>query len=166
MVSYQPEKAALPPERHIYLVRDIPEADHIVRVPDGKYVAEFIGSESFWYRGQRPRVVTWFVIIEGSCKGERIAAYYNVKQLQSRRSGRSLNSRFSVGWRSNLTAHLSTLFPDKYSISNLPETIPEADMQGRSVLIETRTIAKTHDGSQRANAFHYSVVKAIHGWAE
>ena len=57
-----------------YQTWDIPNADYFVRVPDGKYVAEFIGAEGFWYRGRGPRVVLWFVIIEGSQKGARVPA--------------------------------------------------------------------------------------------
>lgn len=167
-MSYDPEKAPSPHhlERQLYIVQDIPDADHFVRVPDGKYSAELIGSEAFWYRGRQPRVVLWFVIIDGDHKGARMAAYYNVKHLHGRYSGRSRNPRFVVGWRANLTAHLSLLFPEKYSIGNLPEVIPETEMIGRAILIETRTNAKTHDGACRSEAFHYSVVKAIFGWAE
>ena len=167
-MPYEPEQASPRPhsESKVYLVQDIPDADHFVRVPDGKYSAKLIGSEGFWYRGRQPRVVLWFIIDEGDYKGARVAAYYNVRQLQGHYSGRRRNPRFSVGWRSNLIAQLSMLFTEKYSISNLPEIIPEAEMIGRPVLIETRTNAKTHDGTQRSEAFHYSVVKSILGWAE
>ncbi len=148
------------------LPREIPGPDYFVKVPDGNYIAKFAGSEGFWYRGRQPRVVLWFAITEGDQKGARVAAYYNVKQLQGCHRSRRRNPRFIVGWRSDLTAHLSILFPDRYAVGNLPENIPEAELKGQTLLIETRTNAKTHDGSQRAEAFHYSVVKAILGWAE
>ena len=161
-----PESLARRLESPLYVIQDIPDADYFVRVPDGKYSVEFIGCESFWYRGRQPRIVLWFAITSESHKGARVAAYYNVTQLQGGRSGRCRNPRFIVGWRSNLTAHLSILFPDSYTVDQLPENIPEAGMRGRRLLIETRTNSRTHDGSERAEAFHYSVVKAILGWAE
>ena len=145
---------------------DIPNGDYFVRVPDGKYVAEFIGAEGFWYRGRRPRVVLWFVIIEGNQVGKRVPVYCNVCSLDGHRSERVRQPKFTVGWGSNLVAFLGSLFPEKYSPDDLPTEIPENDMQERRILIETRTNNKTHDGCERPAAFHNTVVKSVLGWAE
>ena len=149
-----------------YPTPDIPDADYFVRVPDDKYVGEFIGAEGFWYRGRQPRVVLWFVIIEGNEKEARVPAYCNLRSLNGRCSGRVRQPEFTVGWGSNLVAFLGILFPEKFTPDDLPTQIPEKDMLGRRILIETRTNNKTHDGCKRAAPFHNSIVKSVLGWAE
>ena len=145
---------------------EIPGVDHFVRVPDDKYVAEFIGAEGFWYRGRSPRVVLWFVITEGQYEGQRVPAYCNVRSFTGGCSGRTRQPRFKVGWGSNLVAFIGNLYLDIYSPTDLPTEIPERDMMGRRILIETRTNCQTHDGTKRSEPFHNSVVKSVLGWAE
>ena len=148
------------------LPRDIPNADYFVRVPDDKYVAEFIGAEGFWYRGRGPRVVLWFVITEGNQRGKRVPAYCNLRSLDGYCSERVRQPKLTVGRGSNLVAFLGILFPEKFTPDDLPTEIPENDMLGRPILIETRTNTKTHDGCKRSPAFHNSVVRSVLGWAE
>ena len=145
---------------------DIPSADYFVRVPDEKYVTEFIGAEGFWYRGRAPRVALWFVITEGQYEGKRVPAYCNVRSLEGRSSGRMRQPKFKVGWGSNLVAFIGNLFPDIYTPNNLPTELPESDMIGHRIIIETRTNSQTHDGNQRSEAFHNSIVKSVLGWTE
>ena len=154
------------PDRDRNLLRDIPDADYFVRIPDDKYVAEFLGAEGFWYRGRHPRVAMWFVIIEGDQKGARVPAYCNVKSLVGRPPGRVRQPKFTIGRGANLTAFLGILFPDRFTPNHLPSVIPEADMQQRPIHIETKTVDKMHDGCMRPAAFHYSAVKSVLGWAE
>ena len=149
-----------------YQTRDIPDSDYFVRVPDGKYVTEFIGAEGFWYRGRGPRVVLWFVIIEGSQKGARVPAYCNVRSLDGHFSERIRQPKFTAGRDSNLVLFLGILFPEKFTPDDLPTEIPEKNMLKRRILIQTRTSKKNHDGCERPAAFHNSVVKLIYGWAE
>ena len=145
---------------------DIPNADYFVRVPDDQYVAEFIGAEGFLYRGRGPRVALWFVIVEGSQSGVRVPAYCNVRSLDERCSGRVRQPQFTAGGDSNLVMFLGILFPERYTPDDLPTEIPENDMLGRPILIQTRTVSKNHDRCERPAAFHKSVVKFVLGWAE
>ncbi len=143
----------------------IPDGDYFVKVPDAAYVTEFIGAQSFWYRGRYPRLAMWFLIVEGEFSGAKLAAYCNLKSLECRRGRRSRDPEFSVGWRSDLTLQLATLFPDRYSPDELPTTIPEQDMHGHQIRVETRTVTTSHSGKKRPTAFHCSVVESVNGWA-
>ena len=146
-------------------LRSIPGPDHFVSIPNGRYVAEFIGSEGFFFLGKRPKVVLWFRICDGEHCGERLAAYYNVKSLQCRPGERIEQPSFSVGWRAELSTVLGTLFPDKYSPADLPTVVPESAMQGGEILIQVRKSEKTTKGQKRPKAFHNSVIDSILGWA-
>ena len=153
------------PERTRSLSAGIPDPDHFVHIPNGKYVAEFVGAQGFYYRGRSPKVALWFSISDGKYKGERVAAYYNVTSLQCRPGQRVQQPSFSVGWRADLTAVLATLFPDRYSHVDLPTVIPESEMEAAKILIQIRTTKKTHKGQMRPEQFHNSVVDLISGWA-
>ena len=144
---------------------DIPDADYFVKVPDAAYVTEFIGAESFWYRGRWPRLAMWFLIVEGEFSGMKLAAYCNLKSLESRPGQRSRDPDFLVGWRSDLTLYLATLFPDRYLPDELPTTIPQQDLYGRQIRVETRTVTTNHSGKKRPTAFQCSVVDSVNGWA-
>ncbi len=154
------------PDRGGALLHCIPDADHFVRVPDDKYIAEFIATEGFYYRGLSPKIVWWFLIAEGQYEGNRVAAYYNATTLDCRPSQRVRQPKFTVGWRADLTAILAMLFPDRYSHDDLPTEIPESEMAARRILIQTRTSKKTHKGQQRPEQFHSSVVDSILGWGK
>ena len=154
------------PDRDPGLSRDIPDADHFVRVLDDKYVAEFIGAEGFYYRGCAPKVKLWFWIADRDHKGQRVPAYCNVKSLECRRGQHVRRPRFTVGWRADLTLYLAILFPERYSHDELPKVIPELDMMQRKILIQTRTSRTNHKGQERPDVLHNSVVDAILGWAE
>jgi len=154
------------PEGDRNRLRDIPDADHFVRVPDGKYIAEFIGAVGFHYRGCFRKVALWFLIAEGDSKGERLPIYCNVESLDCRFGQRVRQPVFKVGWRADLTLYLATLFPDKYAPDKLPRVIPETEMAGHKIQIKTRTSKMTHKGRQRPEPFFYSVVDEILGWAE
>jgi hypothetical protein len=144
---------------------EIPGADHFVKIPDGEYVVDFLGAESFWYRGKRPRLALWFQVVEGDLRGEKIAAYCNLKSLDSPPGHRSRDPKFVVGWRSDLTMILATLFPERYSAANLPTSIPVEHMLSRAILVETRSVTSTHSGKKRPSVFHSSVVASVNGWA-
>ena len=146
--------------------RDIPGADYFVKVPDGQYVVEFIGSVGFYYRGSKAKakVALWFIITEGPFKGERIAAFCNVRTVDGKRNERVADPHFTVGWKSNLAAYLATLF-DWYGPNELPTMIPLVEIMERGIAIKTRTVTATHDGQKRPEPFQNSVVDAILGWA-
>ena len=148
------------------LQREIPGPDYFVKVPDGEYIAEFIGSVGFFYRGRGPKVALWFVISDGSCTGERVAAFCNVRSIEAKRGQRIESPRFTVGWGADLTTYLGTLFPDWYSPKELPTAVPLVEMMERGIVIRTRTVIKSHSGQERPDAFKNSVVDAVLGWAE
>ena len=147
------------------LPRDIPGSDHFCKIPDDQYIAEYIGSVGFYYRGTIPKVALWFVITEGQFAGERIAAYCNVKSVDCNRNQRVPDPKFTVGWKFDLTTYLAALF-DWYSPNELPTTIPTVEMIERGIRVTTRTVTKTHKGQQRTEPFQNSVVDLVLGWAE
>lgn len=145
---------------------DLPGRDYFVQIPDGKYVVEFIGAEGGYYRGVSSKVILWFSIADGDHKGKMLPAYCNVRSLHCRSGKRVRHPTFEVGLGCDLTMYLATLFPDRYSPSELPTEVPEADMMARGILIQVRKSKKTHKGQERPEAFHRSVVDAVLGWAE
>ena len=146
--------------------RVIPDAEHFVKVPDGEYVAKFIGAEGFYFRGRTPKVALWFSITEGEHSGERVASYFNVRSLDCERGQRTRNPHFTVGWRSDLTQAMANLYPEMFSPDILPTTIPEGQMVRSLILIQTRTCESNHKGQTRPDAFHNTVIDLIIGWTE
>lgn len=144
----------------------IPDAEHFVKVPDGEYVAKFIGAEGSYYRGRTPKVALWFSIAEGDYSGERVAGFFNVRSLDCERGQRTREPHFTVGWRSDLTQAMATLYPEMFSPDILPTTIPEVEMVRSLIAIQTRTCESNHKGQTRPDAFRYTVIDMIIGWAE
>lgn len=155
----------LPHDNIAHLPTQLPGGDYHVRVPDDMYVVEYVGAEGFHYFGDL-RVVLWFIIIEGEFSGEMLPAYYNVQRHGTVPKGRFRSPKFAVGQKSRLARDLGTLFPDQFSPSNLPSSIPENDMKHGAILVETGTIDKDPEGFPRSEAFHSSKIVRIVGWAD
>lgn len=161
---------SLPNQRGSKIVRPsftFPDAEHHIRVPDGLYSAEYIGSEGFYYLGTSPRIALCFRILENVGPEDQILAYYKVLELTKngaivRRGQRVRDPDFRIGWRSRFARDLGLLCP-QYSPGNLPTSMPLID---RAVQIRSTTVCKDPDGNDRPDAFRCSKVDCITGWAE
>ena len=144
-----------------------PDSQHHIRIPDGFYSAEFVGSEGFYSLGSSSRVALCFHILDDIGSERLILGYYKVARLTKnggpvRKGQRVRNPGFEVGWRSRLARDLGVLFPG-ISPSALPTSVPSID---RAVQIKSTTVSKDPDGNERPDAFRSSKVDCITGWAE
>jgi hypothetical protein len=149
----------------------LPGADHHIRIPDGEYRAELLGSECFFYRGSKtePRIVLWFQVIDDIGPERRIARYYCVRKLMwngfvidpSDLNGkRPRKFQFDAGWKSDIVNDIARLRPDLFSPSDLPKQIPTFT---GAVRILTKTIVNDSHGVARAESFQSSKVIRLLG---
>jgi hypothetical protein len=157
-------------EQHGNIVRPnftFPDSQHHIRIPDGLYSAEYVGSEGFYYLGSSSRVALCFRILDDIGSERFILGYYKVKKMSKNggsvsKGQRVRNPDFEVGWRSRLARDLGVLFAD-FSPIALPTSVPSID---RAVRIKSTTVRKDPDGNDRPNGFWSSKVDCITGWAE
>lgn len=153
----------LDPAHNVSPIRaPLPDGDYHVLVPDDTYRAVVIGVEGFKFMRREARLSIWFELPDGTA----IASYYPVKDLSKCGKairGRTRDPEFRVGWRSRLAKDLMTLFPERFSATCLPTSVPKIVMP---VLISTSTVKKGSDGKLRPEGLWSSKVEAIVGWAD
>lgn len=143
----------------------LPGEDYHILIPDATYAASQYGCEGFYYMGRSPRVVLWFKIHDDVGDESLISAIYNVRSISKggeKIRGRARNPEFVAGWKSRIVRDLATLFPTRYNPRELPTHIPVIP---GPVQIEICRVKRDSDRILRTEAFWYSKIHHIVGWA-
>ena len=146
----------------------LPGADHFIQIPDAEYVAGFLSSESFYFRGISPRLRAWFQILDEIDGERRICGIYTVAQLfknGEKAPPGARNPEFKAGLKSKLIRDLAMLLGDEFNVWNPPTRLP-VDLYHRPVRILTRTVRYDSDSMPRPEALTYSIIRAITGWGD
>jgi len=127
---------------------------HKPLIPEGTYLARYIGHETAVMFARAQKVALKFEICEGAFAGTRLIRYFRVKQIAGRPGP---NGRFKLSAGGDLYRTLARVLdvktrPDRISLHALRFTL---------LKIHVRTVTNDRDNASLAPACQYSVVGLI-----
>jgi hypothetical protein len=127
---------------------------HKPLIPEGKYLARYLGHETAVLFAKAHKVALSFEICEGPHSGTRLTRYFRVKQVVGK-AGRG--GRFKLAAGGDLYRTLARVL----DVRTRPDRISLRPLQTILLQIGVRTVSKDRDNLPLAEGVQYSVIDTL-----
>ena len=127
---------------------------HKPLVPEGEYLARYIGHETAVLFSRAKKVALRFEICEGPYQRTRLTRYYRAQQLIGKPGP---GGRFQLSAGGDLYRMLARVL----DVRTRPDRISVRELRTRLLRIKVRTVTRDRDNRPLPESCHYSVIDAI-----